>query len=83
MERTPLPSRVDIDAMRRRIQQRRAAGYSTTIVDNDELDSLLIEAALYRTKFDAVSRRQKDGARARKAVVPKITLQNVDQLDSP
>ena len=81
MERTPLPPRVDIDALRRQIELRRAAGYSTTSLDHDELESLLIEAALFRNRYDAVSGRQKDGTRTRKPAPRKVTLQNVDEHD--
>jgi hypothetical protein len=81
MERTPLPPRVDIDALRRQIERRRTAGYSTTSLDNDELESLLIEAALFRNHYDSSRRRQKDGTRARKAQPRNITLQNADEHD--
>jgi hypothetical protein len=82
MERTPLPPRLEIDAVRRQIERRRAAGYSTTIIDNDELESLLIEAALFRNHFDSQRRRQKDAVRSRKPAPRKITLENVDRYDA-
>jgi hypothetical protein len=83
MERTPIPPRADLDGLRRMIEQRRAAGYSTTQVDNNTLESLLTESALFRNHFDSLSRRRKDAARARKQMPPKITPANADQYDDP
>ena len=77
-----MPPRVNLDELESVIRQRRAADYSTTPVRNEALESLIIEARLYRVKFDAASRRQKDGSRVRKPRPPKITLDNADALDS-
>jgi hypothetical protein len=81
MERTRLPPRANIEGLRQRLRLRRETGYTTTIIDNDELESLLIESALFRNHYDSQRRRQKDGARVRKAAPRKITLQNVDEHD--
>jgi hypothetical protein len=48
----------------------------------EDVESMLIECILYRNKFDAAARRQKDGGRARKPSPPKITLDNVNQHDA-
>jgi hypothetical protein len=81
MERTPLPPRADLDGLRHQLRTRRETGYTTTIVNNDELESLLIESALFRNHYDSQRRRQKDAVRVRKQPPRKITLQNVDEHD--
>jgi hypothetical protein len=82
MARTPVPPRVNLDELESLIRQRRAADYSTTPVRNDALESLIIEARLFRTHHDAASRRQKDGARAREQIPPKITLETLTATTS-
>lgn len=62
-DRTPIPDRVDLDQLEDVIRRRREARYQYTLVDNGVLESLIIEARLYRTKFDSASRRQRDAAR--------------------
>jgi hypothetical protein len=47
----------------------------------EDVESMLIECTLYRNKFDAASRRQRDGAKTRKPRPPKITLENVNDHD--
>jgi hypothetical protein len=81
MERTAIPPRVDIRHLRALIRQRKEAELTTITLPVEQVESLLIEAELYRTKHDAASRRQKDGGRARKPAPPKITLDNVNQHD--
>jgi hypothetical protein len=61
--RTPIPERVDLDQLQDLIRRRREARYAYTLVDNGVLESLITEARLYRAKFDASSRRQRDAAR--------------------
>jgi hypothetical protein len=63
MERTPIPDRVDLDQLQDLIKRRRDARYAYTLIDNGVLESLITEARLYRAKFDASSRRQRDAAR--------------------
>ena len=81
MDRTPIPPRANLDELESLVRQRRLANYSTTPVRNETLESLIIEARLFRTHFDTSSRRPKDAARVRKAAPRKITLQNVDEHD--
>jgi hypothetical protein len=81
MERTPLPARANLDELESLIRQRRLGDYSTTSVRNETLESLIIEARLFRTHFDSASRRRKDAARVRKPTPRKITLQNVNEHD--
>jgi hypothetical protein len=81
MERTPLPPRVDLTHLRALIRQRKEQELRTITLPVEQVESLMIESALFRNHYDSASRRQKDGARARKPPVPKITLQNVDQFD--
>jgi hypothetical protein len=47
----------------------------------EDVESMLIECLLYRNKYEASSRRRRDGARARKATPRKITLDNVNEND--
>jgi hypothetical protein len=82
VERTAIPPRVDTQHLRALIRQKRGEGLATITPMLDDVDSLIIEAELYRTKHDAASRRQKDGARARRPSPPKITLENVDRYDA-
>jgi hypothetical protein len=65
MERTQIPPRVNLDDLESLVRQRRAGDHSTTPVSNEALESLIIEARLYRLKSDAAARRQMDGAKAR------------------
>jgi hypothetical protein len=83
MGRTSVPPRANLDELESLIRQRRLADYSTTQIPNETLESLIIEARLFRTHFDSASRRRKDAARTRKASAPKITFQNVDGYDGP
>ena len=55
---------------------------STITLTLEEVESMLIEALLFRNKYDSANRRQKDGARVRKPQPPKITLENVDRYDA-
>jgi hypothetical protein len=82
MERTPVPSRVDLDHVRELCKLRREADMTGVWLPIEDVESLLIEAHLYRNKYDASSRRQRDGARVRKPSPPKITLENVDRYDA-
>jgi hypothetical protein len=81
MGRTPIPPRVNLDELESLIRQRRLGDYSTTPVRNETLESLIIEARLFRTHFDSTARRRKDAASVRKPAPRKITLQNVDEHD--
>jgi hypothetical protein len=81
MARTPVPPRVNLDELESLIRQRRAADYSTTSVRNEALESLIIEARLFRNHYDSASRRQRDGAKTRKPRPSKITLGNVNEHD--
>jgi hypothetical protein len=81
MGQTPVPPRVNLDELESVIRQRRAADYSTTPVPNEALESLIIEARLFRNHYDSASRRQRDGAKARKPRPSKITLENVNLHD--
>jgi hypothetical protein len=83
MERTALPPRVDLKHLRALIRQRKDQELRTITLPVEQVESLIIESALFRNHYDSDARRQRDGARARKAAVPKITLQNVDQHDNP
>ena len=78
---TPIPRRVDLKSLGALIRQQREAGYSTILLSVDDVDSMATECELYRTRYDASTRRQKDAARARKSL-PKITLENVDRNDA-
>jgi hypothetical protein len=81
VDRTPIPGRVDTRRLRALIRQKRDEGLATITLMLDDVDSLIIEAELYRNKYDSAARRQRDGARTRKPAPPKITLENVDQHD--
>jgi hypothetical protein len=81
MDRTPIPPRVNLDELESLIRQRRLGDYSTTPLRNEILESLIIEARLFRTHFDSSSRRRKDAAKVRKPAPRKTTLQNVDEHD--
>jgi hypothetical protein len=83
MERTEIPPRADTRHLRALVRRRREAGMITITLPVDDVDSLCIEAELFRNHYEASRRRQKDGARTRKPAPPKITLQNVDQYDEP
>jgi hypothetical protein len=41
----------------------------------------VIEVEAFRNRYDAASRRQKDGARVRNPLPGKITLENVNDND--
>jgi hypothetical protein len=82
MERVEVPPRVDLDRVREMCRQRREQEMLGVWLPLDEVESLLIEAHLYRTKYDSSARRQRDGARARKPSPPRITLENVDRYDA-
>jgi hypothetical protein len=81
MKRTPVPHRVDLDAVQELCRQRRGQEMLGVWLPIDDVESLLIEAHLYRNKYDSATRRQKDGARAHKPSPPKITLENTDRND--
>jgi hypothetical protein len=63
---TPLPQRVSTEDVRDLIKRRRDARYDGTWLLNETIESLLTEVELYRLKYDASTRRQKDAARAMK-----------------
>jgi hypothetical protein len=48
----------------------------------DDVDSMIIEVEAFRNRYDAASRRQRDGAKTRKPSPSKITLENVDRYDA-
>jgi hypothetical protein len=82
VERTPVPDRVDTGAIRDLCQRRREEHMTGVWLRIEDVESMLIEVDLYRAKFDAASRRQRDGAKpARGRMPPKITLANVDEHD--
>jgi hypothetical protein len=81
MERTPVPDRVDLDAVRELCRQRREQEMNGIWLPIEDVESMIIECLLYRNKFDAASRRQKDGGRTRKPSPAKITLENVNEND--
>jgi hypothetical protein len=79
---TPIPSRVDTKAIRDLCQRRRHDRMTGVWLRIQDVESMLIEVDLYRAKFDAASRRQRDGARAARNKMPsKITLANVNDHD--
>ena len=82
MERTPLPARVDVKHLRTLIHQKREEGLATITLMLDDVDSMLIEVEAFRNRYDAASRRQRDGAKTRKPSPSKITLENVDRYDA-
>jgi hypothetical protein len=65
------------------IRQLREADLKTITLTLDEVESMLIEVEAFRNRYDAASRRQKDGARVRKSAPRKITLENMDDNDEP
>jgi hypothetical protein len=67
--------------LRALIRRKREAQLTSITLPVDDVGSLLIEAELFRNRYDAASRRQRDGARARKQIPPKLTLENADQND--
>jgi hypothetical protein len=79
MERTAIPPRVKINHLRTLVRQKRDEGLATITLMLDDVDSMIIECELYRTKHDAAARRQRDGGRARRQSPPKVTLENVDR----
>jgi hypothetical protein len=81
MERTALPPRVDLTHLRALIRQRKEQELRTITLPIEQVESLIIESALFRNHYDSASRRQKDGARVRKTQRRRITLDNVDQYD--
>ena len=81
MERTAIPPRVDLPALRALIREHRDAALPTITLPIEQVESLMTEAHLYRNKFDAASRRQKDGTEARKPRPSTITLENADRYD--
>jgi hypothetical protein len=83
MGRTSVPPRANLDELESLIRQRRLADYSTTQIPNETLESLIIEARLFRNHYDSASRRKRDAGRARKQMPAKLTSANVDQYDDP
>jgi hypothetical protein len=81
MERTPLPARVDVKHLRALVRQKRDEGLATITLMLDDVDSMIIEVEAFRNRYDAASRRQKDGSRTRKPAPSKITLDNVNEHD--
>jgi hypothetical protein len=81
MGRTPIPPRVDTKRLPALVRQKRDEGLATITLMLDDVESMIIEVDAFRNRYDAASRRQRDGARARKQVPPKITLDNADRLD--
>jgi hypothetical protein len=82
MERTLLPPRVDLTHLRALIRQRKEAQLTTITLPVEQVESLLIESALFRNRYDSATRRQKDGTRVRKPAPSRITLDNVNQNDA-
>jgi hypothetical protein len=62
-ERTPIPDRVDVEQVRDLCKRRREARMTGVWLSIEDVESMLIEVELYRAKFDASSRRQRDAAR--------------------
>jgi len=62
---SPIPARVNIEEVRDLVKRRREARYDGTWLLNETIESLLTEVELYRLKYDASTRRQKDAARAK------------------
>jgi hypothetical protein len=81
MDRTPVPERVDTKHLRALVRQRRDEGLATITLMVDQVDSMIIEVEAFRNRYDAASRRQRDGAKTRKPRPPKITLDNVNDHD--
>jgi hypothetical protein len=68
--------------LRAQIRKRRDAELTTITLPIADVESMLIECQAFRNRYDAASRRQKDGVLARKQIPPRITLENVDRNDS-
>jgi hypothetical protein len=79
MDRTPIPPRVNTRHLRALVRQKRDEGLATITLMLDDVDSMIIECEAFRNRYDSAARRQRDGARARKQIPPKITLDNVNQ----
>jgi hypothetical protein len=62
-DRTKIPERVDVEAVRDLCKRRREARMTGVWLSIEDVESMLIEVELYRAKFDASSRRQRDAAR--------------------
>ncbi len=78
---TPIPQGVDLTHLRALVRQKRDEGLATIMLMLDDVDSMIIEVEAFRNRYDAASRRQKDAAKARRQIPPKLTLANVNQYD--
>jgi hypothetical protein len=63
VNRTPVPERIDVETVRDLCKRRREARMTGVWLSIEDVESMLIEVELYRAKFDASSRRQRDAAR--------------------
>ena len=70
---------MDTKQLRAQIRNRREAELTTMTMPVNDVDSMIIEVEAFRNRYDAASRRQRDGARTRKPSPPKITLENADK----
>ena len=65
-ERTPIPSRVDVEQVRDLCKRRREARMTGVWLSIEAIESMLTEVHLYRTKHDASWRRQQDAKRTQR-----------------
>lgn len=63
MNRTPIPERVDVEVIRDLCKRRREARMTGVWLSIEDVEAMLIEVELYRSKYDSASRRQRDAAR--------------------
>ena len=63
MNRTPVPERIDVETVRDLCKRRREARMTGVWLSIEDVESMLIEVELYRSKFDSATRRKRDAVR--------------------
>jgi hypothetical protein len=82
MDRTPIPERVNLTHLRALIRQ------NATKASNDHAHARRCRFDDHRgrgvsNRYDSATRRQRDGAKARKPLPPNVTLANAEENDLP
>jgi hypothetical protein len=65
-EPTRLPKRVDLEDVRLLLERRKAGKMTGVWLSIEDVESMLTEVELYRLKYDASWRRQRDAANAQR-----------------
>jgi hypothetical protein len=83
VNRTPVPERIDVETVRDLCKRRREARMTGVWLSIEDVESMLIEVELYRSKFDSATRRKRDAARVAQRRKPSgaDVMTNLHDLD--